>query len=80
VEVADIDDDGDLDVVTRRKTGNGTYLWRQGSAGAWTQITISTLGGEGIGVGDLDDDGSLTILINEKSATARGRRADAQSL
>jgi hypothetical protein len=64
VEVADVEPDGDLDVLTRRKGGGGTYFWRQTAAGTWDQVTITTASGEGVGVGDLDGDGDLDVAQN----------------
>lgn len=60
VEVADVDLDGDLDVVSRKKGGGGTYLWQQEPPLAdWTQVTVSTRIGEGIGLTmDVDAFGS----------------------
>jgi len=45
VEVADVDRDGDMDVVTRRKGGGGTFFWRQIDPTQWTQVTVSAQGG-----------------------------------
>lgn len=64
VEIVDIEPDGDLDVVTRRKGGGGTYLWRQTPAGTWDQVTITTASGEGTGIGDLDGDGDPDVAQN----------------
>ncbi len=64
VEVGDVDDDGDLDVVSRRKTGGGTFLWRQDSPTSWSQVTITVASGEGIGLGDLDGDLDLDVAQN----------------
>ena len=46
VEVGDIEPDGDLDVVSRRKNGGGTFLWRQGAAPPvkrWHAIRFASL-------------------------------------
>ena len=64
VEVGDVDGDLDLDVVSRRKGGNGTYFWRQESPTVWTRVTITTRHGEGVGLGDLDGDGDLDVAQN----------------
>lgn len=64
VELGDVDDDGDLDAVSRRKNGNGTFFWRQGAGGGFTQVTISTLDGEGIALGDIDGDGDIDVAQN----------------
>ncbi len=64
VEVGDIDGDGDLDVVSRKKATGGTYFWRQQTPTSWTQITISTGLGEGTALGDIDGDGDLDVAQN----------------
>lgn len=64
VELADVDGDGDLDAVSRKKNGGATIFWRQVSPTSWTAVTLSTLAGEGIAVGDLDDDGDLDVAQN----------------
>jgi len=64
VEVGDVDGDGALDVVTRKKSDGLTYLWRQESPTSWTRITISTTDGEGTALADLDDDDDLDVVHN----------------
>jgi hypothetical protein len=62
VELGDVEPDGDLDVVTRKKNGNGTFLWRQTNPTTWVQITVSTSSsGEGTALGDVDGDGDLDV-------------------
>ena len=64
VELGDVDGDGALDVVTRKKTGNTTYFWKQESPTSWQEITISTTAGEGTALGDVDGDDDLDVAHN----------------
>ena len=64
VEVGDIEGDGDLDVVSRDKSGGDSFLWRREGPTSWTQIAISTADGEGTSLGDLDLDGDLDVAHN----------------
>ncbi|MBW2256991.1 MAG: VCBS repeat-containing protein [Deltaproteobacteria bacterium] len=64
VEVADIEGDGDLDIVTRTKAGGDSFLWRHESPLSWTRIAVSTADGEGTSLGDLDGDGDLDVAHN----------------
>jgi len=64
VEVADMEPDGDLDVVSRKKGGNDTSFWRQGPGIVWTRISLPSGAGEGTALGDLDGDGDLDVAQN----------------
>ncbi len=64
VEVADMDRDGDLDVVTRKKGGQGTIFWKQEHPDLWTPITVSMRDGEGTAIGDVDGDGDIDVAQN----------------
>ena len=47
VEVGDVNGDGRLDAVSRRKEGGGTYLWLQGAGVTWTRVVVTRRAGEG---------------------------------
>ena len=64
VELGDVNNDGALDVVTRKKSGGWTYLWKQNSPTSWTQITVSGTDGEGTALADLDEDDDLDVVHN----------------
>jgi hypothetical protein len=64
VEVGDINRDGRIDVVTRRKRGFGTNVWLQNSPFSWTLVIASIRAGEGTALGDIDHDGDLDIAQN----------------
>ena len=64
VELGDVNNDGALDVVTRKKSGGWTYLWKQNSPTSWTQITVSGTDGEGTSLADLDEDNDLDVVHN----------------
>jgi len=64
VEVADLDNDGRLDIVT---SGHGfTHIWKQNSPTSWTERNLSSMAGAGVSIGDIDRDGFKDI------ATPRG--------
>jgi hypothetical protein len=55
LEVADLDNDGRLDVVT---SGHGfTKIWKQNSPTSWTSRDLSSMAGSGVFIGDIDRDG-----------------------
>ncbi len=64
VELGDVNGDGALDVVTRRKSDGVTLLWLQNSPTSWTQSTISSTDGEGTALADLDKDDDLDVVHN----------------
>ncbi len=64
VEIGDVDGDGALDVVTRKKSDGLTYLWRQEMPTSWSRITVSTTDGEGTALADLDEDDDLDVVHN----------------
>jgi hypothetical protein len=68
VEVADLDGDGRLDIVTRHQSGFGKMLgneihfWVQGADG-WQHRTIACPHGEGLCVADVSGDGRPDVVI-----------------
>ncbi len=59
IEVADLDNDGRVDVVT---SGHGaTHIWKQVNPTTWQDKNISSMAGAGISVGDIDRDGFKDI-------------------
>ena len=64
VELGDMEPDGDLDVISRKKNGSDTSFWRQGPAASWTRVSLPAGAGEGTAVGDLDGDGDLDVAHN----------------
>lgn len=64
VEAGDVNGDGKVDVVTRRKRGRATNVWLQKSPTSWALSVASTRAGEGTALGDIDHDGDLDIAQN----------------
>ena len=64
VEVGDLNRDGKVDVVTRRKRGRATNVWLQNSPTSWRHVIASARAGEGTALGDIDHDGDLDIAHN----------------
>jgi len=65
VVAADLDQDGDLDVVSA-SYGDNTIAWYEngGNGSSWTERVITTLadGAWDVSIGDLDDDGDLDVI------------------
>lgn len=64
VEVGDVNRDGKIDVVSRRKRGGATNVWLQNSPTSWTHVVATARAGEGTALGDIDHDGDLDIAQN----------------
>lgn len=68
VELADLDLDGRLDIITRRQHAEGTTieLWKQETPTSWLHRTLSGAipQGEGLAVADMDGDGDADIVIS----------------
>ncbi|MBS1216631.1 MAG: repeat protein [Proteobacteria bacterium] len=65
IVLADLDDDGDLDVVKRHPGAAGDVIrvFRQDGGSTWTERTIPATAGEGLALGDHDADGDPDIVI-----------------
>ena len=65
IELADLDCDGRLDVVTRQQGEDGKRLelWRRTSRGGWEHQSLACPVGEGLTVDDMDRDGDVDIVI-----------------
>jgi len=65
VALADLDRDGDLDLVKRSQGSSGDVIrvFRQNAGGSWTEREIPASDGEGLAVADLDADGDADIAI-----------------
>ncbi len=68
VELADINSDGRLDVITRNQSdfgtfkGNKIHLWMNQPEGIWLEKILDCNHGEGLRVTDLDSDGDPDII------------------
>lgn len=70
VEAADLDRDGDIDLVLRNQSlfgyndGDQVILLVQETPMAWRTRTLGISHGEGLALGDLDGDGYTDIIVN----------------
>jgi len=62
IEVADIDGDGDLDVLTSDRTSSVLYFWINGPAG-FTPRTLNSIPVRDTELGDADGDGDVDLLL-----------------
>ncbi|MCK5561974.1 MAG: VCBS repeat-containing protein, partial [Thermoplasmata archaeon] len=63
IEPADLDNDGDLDLIVPTR-GAGTYVFWNEGGGVWSDSKIDWSYGWSADVGDIDQDGNLDILLN----------------
>jgi hypothetical protein len=69
VELADLDGDGRLEIVTRHQSGFGSlrgnqiWIWKQRDPQHWLWRTFACPHGEGLALCDLDRDGRPDIII-----------------
>lgn len=68
IELADFNNDGLLDVITRNQSdfgtmkGNTIHLWANNGEGGWTEKILECEHGEGLNVIDLDSDGDPDVI------------------
>jgi len=68
IELADLDKNGTLDIVTRNqsefghKAGNTIHVWLHESGGLWNEHIVNCPHGEGITLADIDDDEDCDII------------------
>jgi hypothetical protein len=74
VTSADVDGDGDADVVAGRRTTTDEFAWfeNDGSGGGWTEVSIRSGGSDSrqIEAADVDSDGDLDFFSSDASLAA----------
>lgn len=70
--VADIDGDGDLDVILAEKTSQKVRYFANDGFGGFNELTDNTLSAEitGISAADLDNDGDVDMLVGHSDTAA----------
>jgi hypothetical protein len=72
VELADLDGDGKIDIVTRHQSGfgkmmgNQIYIWKQVDPYHWLMRTFDCPHGEGLALADINGDGKIDVIIGGK--------------
>ena len=65
VEVADIDGDGDKDIIACSASNKGLVIWKNSGNGNFSRQIICNTGGLAISLFDFDQNGSLDIIFTE---------------
>ena len=79
IEAADLDSDGDIDLVSRGQSGFGALegdrlvLWRHDGPDSWAQQIVECPHGEGIALADLERDGDLDLVTGGRWYENPGR-------